>query len=120
MGIKAVVSLLVAAVLAGCAGTDSHLRILEQGNALQIEPAQSKDFDYVVRIKNLLDIGYDPDNPETRRDTALRAMATQCPAARIVGEQVVEKGEYLAGRPAREYFMQIRCGGQPSQRPKTR
>jgi hypothetical protein len=52
-------------VLAGCAGTDTQLRMLENSNALQIEPSQVKD--YVVRMKNLVDLGYDPDNPETRK-----------------------------------------------------
>jgi hypothetical protein len=61
-------------------------------------------------MKNLIDIGYDPDNPETRKETALRAMQTQCPGARIVGEQIIEKGTYAIGRPAREYFVQIKCG----------
>jgi hypothetical protein len=85
--------------------------MLENSNALQIEPSQSKDFDYVVRMKNLVDLGYDPDNPETRKETSLRAMAAQCPAGRIVGEQVVEKGTYGIGTPAREYFIQIKCDG---------
>jgi hypothetical protein len=53
------------AALGGCAGSDTHLRMLENSNALQVEPSQSKDFDYVVRMKNLVDIGYNPDNPET-------------------------------------------------------
>jgi len=83
--------------------------MLENSNALQIEPSQNKDYDYVVRIKNLLDIGYDPDNPETRQDAALRAIQAQCPQARIVGEQIIEKGTYAIGRPAREYFIQIKC-----------
>jgi hypothetical protein len=39
------------AALGGCAGTDTHLRMLENSNALQIEPSQIKDFDYVVRMK---------------------------------------------------------------------
>jgi hypothetical protein len=98
------------AALAGCAGTDTHLRTLENSNSLQIESSQVKDFDYVVRMKNLVDIGYDPDNPETRKETALRAMQAQCPGARIVGEQIIEKGTYAIGRPAREYFIQIKCG----------
>jgi hypothetical protein len=100
----------ICATLGGCAGTDTHLRMLENYNHLQIEPSQVKDFDYIVRIKNVIDVGYDPDNPETRNDTALRAIRVQCPEPRIVGEQVIEKGTYAIGRPAREYFIQIRCG----------
>jgi hypothetical protein len=97
-------------VLGGCAGSDTHMRILENSNALQIEPAQTKDFDYVVRMKNVIDFGYDPDNPETRKTTVMHAIAVQCPDARIAGEQVIEKGTYATGRPVREYFIQIKCG----------
>lgn len=98
-------------VLAGCAGTDAHLRVLEQSSAYQIEPAQNKAaYDYVVRIKNVVDIGYDPDNPETRADAALRGLKAQCPRGRIVGESIVEKGTYALGKPAREYFIQVKCG----------
>jgi len=60
-------------------------------------------------MKNLLDIGYNPDNPETRRETALHETQAQCPGAKIVGEHI-EKGTYAIGRPAREYFIQIKCG----------
>jgi hypothetical protein len=84
--------------------------MLEKENAFQIEPSQSKDYDYVVKMKNLLDIGYDPDNPDTRKETALRSLKTQCPDGRIVGEQVIDKGTYAIGRPAREYFIQVKCG----------
>jgi len=83
--------------------------MLENSNALQIEPSQVPGADYVVRMKNLVDVGYDPDNPETRKSTALRAMKAQCPNAAIVGEQVIDKGTYAVGRPAREYFIQIKC-----------
>jgi hypothetical protein len=88
-------SIVTTLLVSNCAGTDTQLRILENQNALQIEPSQTKDFDYVVRIKNLMDIGYDPDNRATRSDTALRAIRAQCPEATIVGERIIEKGTYL-------------------------
>lgn len=106
---KAIGLLVACTFLAGCAGTDTQLRMLENSNALQIEPSQTKDFDYVVRIKNLVDIGYDPDDPATRKDVTLRAIRAQCPSARIVDEKVIEKGTYAIGRPAREYFESIKC-----------
>jgi hypothetical protein len=39
MGILGIVAL--AATVGGCAGTDTHLRMLENTNALQIEPVRS-------------------------------------------------------------------------------
>jgi hypothetical protein len=85
------------------------MRLLEKDNVLQVEPSQTKEFDYVVRLKNAVDVGFDPDNPETRKETVLRAMRSQCPGARVLGERVIDKGTYLGGRPAREYFIQIKC-----------
>jgi hypothetical protein len=99
----------LAALLAGCAGTDTQLRMLERDNALRIEPVSGKPYDYIVRLSNLVDVGYNPDNKETRDDTAMRAIKAQCPKGRIVGEEVIEKGTYVMGRPAREYLVQIKC-----------
>lgn len=101
----------ICALLGGCAGSDTHLRMLENSNALQVEPSQAPGYDYVVRMKNVVDVGYDPDNPETRKSTALHAIQVQCPKASIVGEQVIDKGTYAIGRSAREYFIQIKCDG---------
>lgn len=103
------VMILISSALLGCAGTDSHLRLLERENALRIEPAQNRHFDYIVRMSNVVDIGYDPDNKTTRDETALRAMKTQCPNGKIVGEDIIEKGAYAIGRAAREYLVQIKC-----------
>lgn len=36
-------------------------------------------------------------------------MRAQCPGAQIVGEDIIEKGEYGIGRAAREYLIQIKC-----------
>src|ERR1700742_3682071 len=111
---KNIFALSAALLLADCAGTDPQLRMLENSNALQIEPSQTKDYDYVVRVKNVVDVGYNPDNPDTRNETALHAIQAQCPSANIVGEQVIEKGTYAIGRAAREYFIQIKCGSRSS------
>lgn len=106
---RVVAGMALAAVCAGCAGSETQMRLLEKDNVLQIEPSQTKDFDYIVRMKNALDIGYDPDNPESRNSMALRAIQSQCPGARIVGEKTIDKGTYLGGRPVREYFVQMKC-----------
>src|SRR5690606_35314098 len=98
-------------VVVGCAGTDTHLRLLERDNALRIEPVTGQPYDYIVRLTNLVDVGYDPDNPDTRNATALRAMKAQCPAGAIGGEQIIEKGTYAIGRSAREYLIHIKCDG---------
>lgn len=95
--------------LTGCAGSQSHLRLLEHDNALSVAPAQSPTHDFVVSIRNVKDFGYDPDDKGTRDRTALQALAAQCPNARVVGETVIETGTYLLGNPSRTYAVQVKC-----------
>ncbi|MCP1550721.1 MULTISPECIES: hypothetical protein [Methylorubrum] len=105
----AVAAIVCAAALAGCAGTQSQMRLLENQNALRIEPTSGPGYDYTVVVKNVKDVGYNPDNKADRDDIALRAIAAQCPNAAITKEEAIETGTYLLGNPSRDYFMRIRC-----------
>jgi hypothetical protein len=62
-----------------------------------------------VSIRNVIDIGYDPDNKATRDAAALRVLAEQCPNGRIVDETVIKTGRFLTGRPARTYAIHVKC-----------
>lgn len=55
-------TVIASAGLACCAGSQSHLRILEADNALSVAPAQSAGYDYLVSIRNVKDFGFDPDD----------------------------------------------------------
>lgn len=103
------VFVLLAPAFSGCSGTQSHLRTLEQINALSVAPASSPTHDFVVSIRNVKDPGYDPDIKATRDATALSALKTQCPGGRVVGETVIDTGTYLLGNPARTYAIQVKC-----------
>lgn len=96
-------------MLSACAGTQSHLRILEKDNALRVDPSQNPNYDYVVSLRNVKDIGYDPDNKATRDSTALSALSAQCPSGRVVGETVISTGTYLLGNASRTYAIQVKC-----------
>lgn len=85
------------------------MRLRENGNAVQIEPSQIKGVDYVIRMKNSIDFGYDADDPANRHATALRLISAQCPSGQIVSEESIDKGAYATGRAAREYFVRIKC-----------
>ncbi|MCK1503135.1 hypothetical protein [Bradyrhizobium sp. 188] len=85
------------------------MRLLEKDKVVQVEPSQTKDSDYTVRMKNSLDLGSDADDLANRNATALRMTAAPCPRGRVVGETSIEKGAYVGGRPAREYFVRIKC-----------
>lgn len=98
-----------ALLLAGCAGSVDYPRALERDGALSIERASGKPYDYVVRLASAIDFGYNTTDPETRRSTALKAMAEQCLNATIVGEETIKK---VGTGP--DYLIQIRCDGRPA------
>jgi len=108
---KRMIGVLIALALTSCAGTQTKLRMQEGSGELAVTPESGKPYDYTVKIVNRWDIGYDPDNPETRKKTALTLLRTQCPAASVVGEAVVNTGTYGIGTPARTYFVQVKCKG---------
>lgn len=95
------------ALLASC---QMQTRILEDGGNIGAEPTNLHGSNYVVKIVNKLDFGFDPDNRENRHRWTLNYISKQCPSARIVYEQSVETGDYpLAGRPSRTYFVYVAC-----------
>lgn len=95
--------------LAGCAGSQGHMRLLEQDGALRVSPSANPAANYTVSIRNIADVGYNPDDKAVRDKLALDYLRTQCPSGRIVGETVLETGEYLLGRPARTYAIDVKC-----------
>lgn len=106
-GIASVILLSLAS--ASCAGSQSHLRILEAAGDVRVMPSATPDADYTVSIRNTVDFGYNPDNQATRHETAVGLLKAQCPAAHVVGETMISTGEYLGGRPSNTYIIQVRC-----------
>jgi hypothetical protein len=101
------VMIAIAALLGGCADSQLGLRSLENGGNLRIEPLAGGD--YQVRIRNVVDFGYDPDVKADRDRIALAALQTQCPAARVIGEDRIATGAWATGRPSIEYLVRLRC-----------
>ncbi|WP_310619699.1 hypothetical protein [Flexibacterium corallicola] len=97
--------------LVGCAGSPTYMRMLERDGTIRIDShPEAINYDYVVSIRNIVDIGFNPSNKETREDVALKYVQQQCPSAFIVNEEVIEMGKYLTGRDARSYKIFIKCG----------
>lgn len=82
---------------------------MEYHGTLTILPANTPDHDFIVSIRNIKDIGYNPDNPDTRNGTALLALKEQCPTGRVVGETVINTGTFGLGQPARTYAIRVKC-----------
>lgn len=109
MKLLRVLSIAGPVLLAGCAGSQSHLRLLESGGDVRVSAVAADDHDYVVSVRNTIDIGYNPDTKSTRDRVALQLLEAQCPTAVIVGEDVIATGTYLTGRQSRVYQIKVRC-----------
>lgn len=101
--------LVSALALSGCAGTHAHREMLMNQGAIALRSSERPGVDYVVSIRNVVDIGYNSDNPQTRKETAVALAEPQCPGARVVGEKPIRTGEYLGGRPSYTYELDIKC-----------
>lgn len=101
--------LVLALALAGCAGSQPHLRLLESDGSIRVAPSESADADFVVSIRNTIDFGYDPDVQEVRHRTALDLLKSQCPTGRVIGETVIDTGAYLTGRASKTYAIRVKC-----------
>lgn len=103
------VVVLAALALGGCAGSQFHTRMMEQEGVVSVAPAGTPDADFTVSIRNQQDFGFHPDVKENRDRIALDYLRSQCPAGRVVGESVVQTGQFLTGAPARTYFVRVKC-----------
>lgn len=87
----------LAFLLIACQQTE--VRLYEQNGKTRIEPTNIAGADYVVHIRNQVDIGFgfDPNVRSQRNAIALRTMAAQCPNGTIVKEDAIELGGPGAG-----------------------
>nr|WP_143840564.1 hypothetical protein [Bradyrhizobium cosmicum]QDP20644.1 hypothetical protein FNV92_00085 [Bradyrhizobium cosmicum]QDP20695.1 hypothetical protein FNV92_00360 [Bradyrhizobium cosmicum] len=78
---------------------------------LRVDPAPpGAPYDYVARIKNVVDLGYNPENKDVRDGMALRLLSKQCANPKVVGESQITTGTYLGGtKPMIEYLVQVKC-----------
>jgi hypothetical protein len=100
----------IVVALAGCATSGAYHQMLQTNGAMHVDPAPpGVGYDYVVSLRNLVDIGFNPDDKATRDATALSLLKTQCPAGSVVGETIINTGTYATGRPSLVYALQVKC-----------
>lgn len=106
-----IATFLAATVLVtGCTpGTQGYNRLLESNGDVRVEPSNQPGYDYTVYIKNTVDFGYNPSDKPTRDRVATQMLASQCAGAKVVGETTINTGQYLGGRQAITYLVQVDC-----------
>ena len=105
---RIVIFLVIGLLLAGC---QMQMRMFEAAGEMRVEPSTLAGSDYVVHMRNVIDINYNPDNKANREMWALGMLKTQCPAGRVVRTSVINTGTYGIGKPARTYSVYIKCNG---------
>lgn len=95
--------------LCGCAGTQSHLRILESGGDIRTDIANDDSYDYKVFIKNTVDFGWDGGNEKDRIKAVNLMFKDSCKQTQIVDQIPIRKGEYLTGKEAVTWVMKVKC-----------
>ncbi len=79
--------------------------------AVRIEQASAgKPYDFVVHVRNVPDIGYNPEVKEDRNRMALRLLKRQCPAGRVVGEDKIITEIWGITSSPPDYVVLVRCG----------
>ena len=90
------------AVLTGCADMRGTVRV-EQAPAGQ-------PYDFVVHVKNVHEIGYNPEVSEDRKGMALALVKRYCPAARVVGQEKIITEIYGITSSKPDYVVFVSCG----------
>jgi hypothetical protein len=83
----------------------------DQRGLIRIEPAAvGKPYDFVVHVRNIPDIGYNPEVSEDRRRMALHLLRPQCHAAQVVGEDKIKTELWGITSSPPDYVVLVRCG----------
>lgn len=98
---KSLSAVLCLPIFATCADMRGEVRI-EQASA-------GKPYDFVAHVRNVPEIGYNPEVKEDRRRMALALLKKQCPAGRVLGEDkiITEIWGITSSRP--DYVVLVRC-----------
>jgi hypothetical protein len=110
MNIKSVIVITIVSVSLMSCTTASQRQLRDLGNVkpLNIVKSDSAQYDYIVQLRNVWDIGYNADEIESRNKVALSALSKKCPEASVVGEDMIVTGE-SAGKKAITYYIQVKC-----------
>ena len=94
-------AMVASAVLGGWADIRGAVRV-EQA-------AAGKPYHFVVHVRNIPDIGYNPDVREDRIHMALRLLKGQCRAPRIVGDDKINTEIWGITSSPPDYVVLVSC-----------
>jgi hypothetical protein len=77
---------------------------------IRIEPASAgMPYDFVVHVRNIPDIKYNPEVREDRHRMALRLVKAQCSRGRVVGEEKINTEIWGITSSLPDYIVLVSC-----------
>ena len=102
--LKLIAAMLVVALLAGWTDTRGTVRV--------DRASPDKPYDFVVHVRNIPDIKYNPLVREDRNRMALRLVSGECWRPRVVGEdKIITEIWGLTSSPP-DYVVLVSCAGK--------
>jgi hypothetical protein len=118
MGVGLVCNMLSTRVIAAIAILVSFPGWTDLRGAVRIEQASAgRPYDFVVHVRNIPDVKYNPDVREDRRHMALKLVKRQCPAARVVDEDKIITEIWGITSSPPDYIVLVGCARKPANPP---
>lgn len=100
----------ISLMLAGCAGTQSYLRILENNGTVTVDLSDDPTYDYKVKIKNAIDFDWSGDNEADRLETIDLMFKETCDHIEVIDQIPIKTGKYNFPRgDAITWVMKVKC-----------
>lgn len=103
------IALFLIVALAGCAGSPTHISLLEGQGGVRFDIADDPSYDRKVVVRNTLDIGWDGDRKEDRLKAVEGLRGEACPDPRVIEEIPIDTGKYFDGRTSRTWVIKVKC-----------
>jgi hypothetical protein len=101
--IRVVAMIVCLAALTGWTDTRGVVRV-EQA-------AAGNPYDFVVHVRNIPDIGYNPEVREDRYRMALRLVKRECRAGHVVGDDKINTEIFGITSSLPDYVVLVKCAG---------
>lgn len=95
--------------LGGCAGTQSHIAILEREGTIRTDISDDPAYDYKVFIRNNIDFGWDGGNVEDRLKTVNLMFEDTCNSVKVINQEPIKTGSTVFGHDMVTWVMKVRC-----------
>jgi hypothetical protein len=102
-------AILMTLLLTGCAGTQSHLRLLESDGTIRADVSDDPSYDYKIFIRNTKDIGWNGNDESDRISAAKLMFEDSCKSVQVIDQTPLKTGKYLFGDDAITWIMKVKC-----------